>query len=130
LVRGVYDMKYFVSQQCEGHMLSMVFMPIMFLGAAPTEPSLDKNNQINRKRKLKYIDDLLQYEKETPEREDFFKNIGMLYEEYSKAGPRGINGMPNFFSMKIVSIEDTKRFQEMYTTYCEMRENFEKEWGT
>ena len=128
LVSGVYDMKYFVSQQCENHMISMVFMPIMFLGSSPTEPSLGDNNQINRKKKLEHIEDLLTYERETPEREDFIKNIGMLYEEYSKAGPRGINGMPTFFSCKIVSIEDTKRFHEMYTAYCDMREKFEKEW--
>ena len=130
LVRGVYDMKYFVSQQCENHMISMVFMPIMFLGSSPTEPTLGSDNQVNRKKKLEYIEDLLTYERETPEREDFMKNIGMLYEEYSKAGPTSINGMPSFFSCKIVSIEDTIRFRDMYSAYCEMRKKFEKEWGT
>lgn len=114
-------------------------MPIMFLGAEPSRPSFPKpvgDIRKDRKRKLNHLTDLEQWEKdlqewkdETPIRDEFLKNIGMLYEEYSKAGPRGINGMPIFFSCKIVSIEDTKRFREMYTAYCDMREKFEKEWG-
>lgn len=130
LVREVYDCKVFTSLQCENRDVTMIFMPAMFMGAGPTEPSLGSNNQLNRKNKLKYIEDMLIFEEEKPEREEFFKNIGMLYEDYSKAGPRGINGYPMFMSCKIVSVEDTGKFVEMYKKYEEMRENFEKEWGT
>lgn len=130
LVRAVYDCKAFTSLQCPDYLLGSVFMVAMFMGSAPSKPSLSDNNQLNRKNKLQYIEDMLQYEKETPEREDFFKNIGMLYEFYGKELPRGVNGYPMFMSCRIVSIEDTKRFKEMYGKYEKMREDFEKEWGT
>jgi hypothetical protein len=130
LVTDVYDQKIFTSFQCVGSNTMMVFMPMMFISAAPTEPSKSENNQINRKNKLKYIEDKLRYEEETPEREAYIKNIGMLYEYYSEAGPRGVNGYPIFYSCKIVTIEDTKKFIDMYNKYIEMRKEFEKEWGT
>lgn len=131
LVKDVYDAKVFTSLHLRGnddYLISSIFMPIMFLGAAPTKPSLDKNNQINRKNKLQYIEDCLTYERETPEREAFLNEIGMLYEDNSKAGPRSINGYPMFFSCKILSKADAKRFMEMYNKYVKMREEFEKQW--
>ena len=79
--------------------------------------------------KLNYINDIIEYEEDTPKREEFLKTIGMLYEENSKAGPRGINGFPMFMSCNIVSMDDTKRFIEMYKKYENMREEFEKEWN-
>lgn len=127
IVRDVYDCKTFTSLQCKDDMM-MVFMPAMFIGSRPSAPSLGDNNQINRKNKLLYIEECLTYERETPERENFLKNIGMLYEDHSKAGPRSCNGYPIFMSCKIMSIEDTKRFVEIYRKYEEMRENFEKEF--
>lgn len=130
LVRAVYDCKIFTSLQCPGYLTGSVFMVSMFMGAAPSKPTIGDNNQLNRKNKLQYIEDMLEYERETPEREEYFKTIGMLYEDYSKAMPRGVNGYPMFMSCNIVSIEDTKRFKEMYGKYEKMREDFEKEWGT
>lgn len=126
LVRDAYDMKLFTSLQCDKNMLSMVFMPAMFLGSRPTEPSLGIDNQANRKMKLEYIEEVLVYEKETPEREEFIKNIGMLYEYYSEASPRGVNGHPTFLSCKIVSYDDSQRFIEKYNKYVKKREEFEK----
>jgi hypothetical protein len=35
-------------------------------------------------------------------------NIAVLYEEMSKAGPRGVNGYPCFFSMKMLDKEDAQ----------------------
>ena len=129
LVRDVYDCKVFTSLQCDGNLIGSIFMPVMFLGASPSFPSQSDNIKLNRKNKLKHIDDVLQYDREKPERDAYLENIGMLYEDYSKAGPMAINGYPMFMSCKILSIEDTKRFREMYKTYQDMRENFEKEWG-
>jgi len=130
IVRGVYDCKIFTSLQCGNDNITMIFMPAMFMGSAPSTPTLGDNNQVNRKRKLQYIEDCLVYDSETPQREEFFKNIGMLYENWDKAGPRSINGFPMFMSCKIMSIECTKAFREMYMKYETMREEFEKEWGT
>ena len=109
LVRAVYDCKIFTSFQCDSYLLGSVFMPSMFFGSAPSKPSTSTNNQITRKNKLEYIDKMIEYEEDTVKREEFLKNIGMLYEENSKAGPRGINGFPMFMSCNIVSISDTKK---------------------
>lgn len=40
------------------------------------------------------------------------EDIGMIYEYYDKAGPRGINGMPMFFSCRLVNKNDTKMIFE------------------
>jgi len=128
LVREVYDAKIFTSLHCGMQNSMMVFMPMMFFGSAPTAPSLVSDNQVNRKNKLNHIQAVLDYEKETPAREEFIKNIGMLYEYHSEAGPRSCNGFPMFMSCKIVSIQETERFLEMYKKYEKMREDFENEW--
>jgi len=131
LVKDVYDAKIFTSLHLRGnddYLISSIFMPIMFLGSAPTKPSLTDNNQTNRKNKLQYIEDCLTHERETPERNAFLNDIGMLYENNSEAAPRGINGYPIFYSCKIMSKSDAKRFFEMYGKYEKMREEFEKKW--
>jgi len=140
LVRDVYDCKIFTSLHLKNqdHLLMSIFMPLMFLGAAPTEPSFPEqtgNIRKDRKNKLNHFDkidewkkDLQKWEDDKEIREDYMKNIGMLYEQNSKAGPTSINGYSIFFSCVIVSREDTKRFIEMYNKYVKMREEFENEW--
>jgi len=132
LIRDVYDSKIFtslhLSEESMTSMTSMVFMPLLFMGASPSFPSETGNKQRNRKNKLVHINDIIEYEKETPAREEYLKNIGMVYEYYDKAGPRSINGYPIFMSMKILSIDDTKKFRDMYFKYEEMRKEFEKNW--
>ena len=39
---------------------------------------------------------------------------GMIYEYFDRAGPMAVNGMPIFFSFKIVSIDDTKKVLTRY----------------
>lgn len=34
--------------------------------------------------------------------------LGMIYERLSEAGPRSVNGMPCFFSMKLLNTEDAE----------------------
>lgn len=40
-------------------------------------------------------------------------NVGLIYEEIEKAGPRSFNGKPGFLSMKLLHIEDTRRLTEL-----------------
>jgi hypothetical protein len=40
--------------------------------------------------------------------EEEIKNVGLIYEHLNSAGPRSINGMPNFFSLQVLNQEDTK----------------------
>lgn len=39
---------------------------------------------------------------------EYVKDIGMFYEYYDKAAPRSVNGYPCFFSVRLLSIHDTK----------------------
>jgi hypothetical protein len=141
LVKDVYDAKIFTSlhiREFDSYLIGSIFMPVLFLGSPPSEPSFPEptgNIRKDRKNKLLQFDKIeewkkeyKQWEDETPIREAFLNNIGMVYEENSKAGPRSINGYPIFFGCKIVSIEDTKKFMEMYQKYEKMREEFEKQW--
>jgi len=129
LVKNVFDCKIFTSLQCSQSDLMMIFMPFIFLGSAPTIPDLTGKIKIDRKNKLNYLDECTEYKNNTHKREEYLRTIGMLYESYSQAGPRSVNGYPCFFSCKIISIEDTNRFKEMYGKYEEMRTQFESEWG-
>lgn len=38
--------------------------------------------------------------------EEPLKKIGALYEEYGKANPMGVNGLPTFFSCRFVHVDD------------------------
>lgn len=41
-------------------------------------------------------------------------NMGMIYEHFSEAGPRCVNGYPTFVSLHIISQEDTNKVWEKY----------------
>lgn len=56
-----------------------------------------------------------------------FMDIGLIYEYYSKALPRGINGMPMFTSLQILSQEETKKMFTYYNEYKELKEKFQNE---
>uniref|UniRef100_A0A6H1ZZZ2 Uncharacterized protein n=1 Tax=viral metagenome TaxID=1070528 RepID=A0A6H1ZZZ2_9ZZZZ len=49
---------------------------------------------------------------------------GMIYEHFSEAGLRSINGYPTFFSLHIVSKEDAKKvwekFEQIKKAVCEV----------
>jgi len=129
LVSNVYDGSVFTSLQCRNNAMSS-FMVLMFLGTPPIFPTLTGDIKKDRKNKLNHITDKEIYEQETPQREAYINNIGMCYEFMSKAGPSSINGMPIFYSCKLLSKEDTKKFIDMYNKYVKMREDFEKDWTT
>lgn len=56
--------------------------------------------------------------------EEQVKRIGLVYEYISEAGPRSINGMPSFFSMKMLSMDDTNRMLKFYNEYKQLKESF------
>ncbi len=53
-----------------------------------------------------------------------YNNVGLVFEYLDKAGPRTINGMPNFFSMQIVNVKDTEIIRKHYAEYEKMKDNF------
>lgn len=58
--------------------------------------------------------------------EEIKAEVGMIYEYYSEAGPRGINGYPCFFSFRILSPEDTEKMFKYYDDYSKIKEAFAK----
>jgi len=46
---------------------------------------------------------------------------GMVYEYLTEAGPRSCNGLPNFFSMKLLSQDGTKKVMAIYDQLKEAR---------
>jgi len=72
LVKDVYDAKVFTSFQCDQHLMSMVFMPILFLNSPPSKPTKTNEIRTDRKNKLIYMDDIAKWKNETKVREDFF----------------------------------------------------------
>jgi len=48
------------------------------------------------------------------------EKINFIYEYYDKAGPRMINGMPMFFSCRILTKPETKKMFEYYNKFKEM----------
>lgn len=52
-------------------------------------------------------------------------SIGILYEDISKAGPRSINGLPNFFSFRLMNVGDWERCRKAIAREQERREDFE-----
>lgn len=48
---------------------------------------------------------------------------GMIYEYMDKAGPRSINGMPMFLSLRLLSQEDAKKVDEKYIQIKKAVEN-------
>jgi len=53
------------------------------------------------------------------------QNLGVIYEHYSKAGPRSVNGQPIFFSCCILSRSDWQRASAAIVRELERRENME-----
>lgn len=52
--------------------------------------------------------------------EEAKKDIGMLYEYYKEASPRSVNGMPIFFSVRILNVKDRKAVWEKVKKIEEM----------
>lgn len=58
--------------------------------------------------------------------EEYRNDIGLIYEYYSEAGPRGINGKPCFTSLKLLSKADTTIMFDYYNEYKELKDKFAK----
>ncbi len=47
--------------------------------------------------------------------------LGIAWEWIREAGPRGVNGFPNFFSVRLMHIDDWKRAHKAYETEMKRR---------
>ncbi len=56
--------------------------------------------------------------------EEDVKNIGLVYEYLSEAGPRGINGFPNFTSMRVLNIRDAEIMMTHHDEYKKIKDSF------
>lgn len=58
------------------------------------------------------------------ESQEDLEKIGMIYEYMSEAGPRSCNGMPGFFSLRLLNRDQCKIMFEYYNDYRKLREEF------
>lgn len=56
--------------------------------------------------------------------ESTLEDVGLIYEYMSEAGPRSINGLPCFMSMRMLSKDDTDRLNVYHEQYKAMQEQF------
>jgi hypothetical protein len=54
--------------------------------------------------------------------EEDAKDVGMIYEYLSEAGPRSINGYPMFTSCRLLNKDDTKKVWSLYEEVKKMME--------
>jgi len=52
--------------------------------------------------------------------------IGVIWEYYSAAGPRGVNGYPTFFSCRLMRVEDWERAVKAIDRELERRDGLKK----
>lgn len=98
------------------YLITSVFMPIIFMNHINWDTENTRENKIIRV----MLEDL---EKGFHERyQKYIDNVGMIYEEYSKASPQAINGLPTFFSMKILSKNDTDKMWIFHDKYKELQD--------
>lgn len=51
------------------------------------------------------------------------KGVGLIFEYLDKAGPRGINGYPSFFSLRTLTKKETKVMFEYYEKFKKSAED-------
>lgn len=56
--------------------------------------------------------------------EEELKDIGIVYEYMSAAGPMAHNGMPIFFSCRFLNVSEMKRMEAYYEKYKMLKEDF------
>lgn len=56
--------------------------------------------------------------------EEDLKQIGLIYEYFSEAGPRSCNGLPGFFSFKLLSRTQFETAMEYLTEYHKLQKGF------
>ena len=117
IAKDLYNNLIFTDRQCRESELMMVFMPLIFMG--PSAPSLTDDKVKNRD---SIIYKLLEEEIEQKHYKLYASNIGMIYEYYTEASPRGINGNPIFYSLRMLSKTDCDKMLDFYNQYREIRE--------
>ena len=58
--------------------------------------------------------------------ENGLTDVAALYEYYDKAGPRSVNGMPCFMSMRYLSKAQVEELQVEINAYATLKESFLK----
>lgn len=61
--------------------------------------------------------------------DEFFRDLGMIFEYYSKSQSRGYNGYPTFMSMQRLDKTDSDRLIGFYDEYKAMQDKIKSQWG-
>lgn len=133
IAKKIYNNEIFTTAHCQGDTSS--FMILSFIGPHNDLKTINDNDNdvLKRKKKFHNLEVMRQRRKyfkskgTTLEKavEDWWNDIGLVFESYDKAGTMAINGMPTFFSCKIMTKEDTKTMWNFFEEYKEMREKID-----
>lgn len=137
IAKDLYNGLIFTDRQAGGN-VSSSFMVLLFMGPQPpSKPKYPNDNdslQNGRDNALydilqrdidnnKYDDDMILYESYRKEfQEKQLTSIGLVYEYLDKAGPMAINGLPIFYSLRLLNKTDTDKMFDYYFKYKDIRE--------
>jgi hypothetical protein len=137
IAMDLYNNLIFCDRQCDDHMILSVFMVVALMGPqSPEKPTIPSSDNVveNRDIVADYIgneEELLKAYKKDKKlakkaqkyyEENFLSSIGLIYEFITEAGPRSINGLPMFTSVKFLNREDASKMFEHFNLYREVRE--------
>jgi len=121
IAMDIYNGLIYTDRHCRQSDIMSVFMCLLFMDPRSKPTSTDTPTDRDNK-----IYELLERDIESKHYLEFIKNIGLVYEYLSEAGPRCINGCPTFTSVRLLSREDTIKMFEFHDKYKELRETTDK----
>lgn len=123
--KDIYHNLIFTDRHIEEHsknLISSIFMPIVFMGHInwPTDNS----------RESKIVRILLEDKEEDYKKRysAYINNVGLIFEYLEKSGNRSINGYPMFFSLNVLSKEQTDKMFDYYNKYKQLMENLNEQF--
>lgn len=121
LAKDIYENHVFTDRHInsKGVVVHMVFMPLLFM--CNYQKSESREHKLCDIHRMNYFNDIEEKTGKSEEdlRLEFFNSIGLIYEYYDKAMPRGINGYPIFMSFNLLSKGDTVKMFNFFDDYSE-----------
>ena len=103
-------------------LVTSIFMPFIFMGHINWPTDNTRESKIIR---ILLEDKEPEYKKR---HNNYVNNVGLLFEYMDKGLSRSINGYPMFFSVSVMSIEQTERMFDFYNKYKQLMENLNEQF--
>jgi hypothetical protein len=119
IAMDIYNNKIFTNRHLadyEKHMTTSIFMPMLFMVTNSSTSADSRSGKIDNvlidAARDEYFAKLGKTEEEV--HAAYIKDIGLIFEYYSKALPTAINGCPTFGSVRYLTIEQTDKMNAYY----------------